>query len=87
MKERIAATVPMKMKGVRLPNFVITLSERAPKIGSINTARTLSTDITTPEIVCGRPKWLVNARGTIASYACQKALIRKNAKPTRIVRL
>ena len=59
--------VPQKIKGVRLPKRVLVLSERAPKMGSINTARTLSKDITAPEAVWGIPKWLVKIRGTMAS--------------------
>ena len=51
IKEITAAIVPTRIKGVRLPSLVITLSESAPKIGSIKTARILSSDITAPEIV------------------------------------
>jgi hypothetical protein len=75
------------MKGVRLPYLVFTLSESAPNRGSIKTASTLSIDIITPDAVCGSPKWLVRIRGTMASYACQNAEIRKKANPTSIVRL
>ena len=48
--------VPTKIKGVRLPILVLILSESAPKIGSMNTASTLSIDMTAPEMDCGRPK-------------------------------
>ena len=70
-----------------MPILVCTLSESAPKMGSINTASTLSIDITAPDTDCGSPKWLVRISGTMASYACQKALIRKNAIPTRMTLL
>ena len=82
-----ATTVPPMMKGVRFPIFVLTLSDYAPKKGSMKVASTLSIDITAPDAMCGRPKWLVSISGRIASYACQKAVISKNAIPTSIVRL
>ena len=63
----MADTAPTTIKGVRLPRLVITLSDRAPNKGSINTARTLSIDIIAPEAVWWSPKWLVRIRGMIAS--------------------
>ena len=46
-----AAAVPQRIKGVRLPSFVCTLSDRLPKNGSIKRARTLSIAIIPPEMV------------------------------------
>jgi hypothetical protein len=82
-----AAIVPTNMNGVRFPYFDLDLSDNAPKNGNINTARILSSDIIVPETVWGKPKWFVNIKGIIASYACQNAHIKKNAIPTSIVRL
>ena len=79
--------VPMVIKGVRLPKRVRHLSESAPKRGSIKTARMLSSAMITPDQVWDIPNLLVKITGMVASYACQKALIRKKAKPTRMVRL
>ena len=41
----------------------------------------------TPDAACGKPNLFVRIRGMVLSYACQKAQIRKKAKPTKIVRL
>ena len=62
-------------------------SEMAPKRGSKNSASTLSSAMMTPDQVWDIPNLLVRIRGMVLSYACQNAQIRKNAKPTRIVRL
>ena len=53
-RQRIATAammVPMVTKGIRLPYVVLHLSDSAPKMGSINTASTLSIDIIAPEAV------------------------------------
>ena len=43
--------VPRTIYGVRLPYFDFVLSESEPNKGSINTARTLSSAIITPDTV------------------------------------
>ena len=83
-----AATVPQTMKGVRLPKRVDVRSEIAPKRGSRTTARMLSSDMINPESASSLiPYFPFRSKGTMVSYACQNAEIRKKAKPTRIVRL
>ena len=86
-KHTIAKIVPITINGVRLPYLVFVLSDKEPKIGNMNNAKMLSKDMIRPDQVWSRPNLFVSIRGMIASYACQKALIRKNANPTRIVRL
>ena len=54
MKESTAQIVPMKIKGVRLPNFVFVLSDNPPNRGSKNTASMLSSAIMIPDSV-----WLI----------------------------
>ena len=63
------------------------LSDMAPKSGRRNSARMLSSAMMRPDHVCDIPNLLVRMRGIALSYACQKAQIRKKAKPTKIVRL
>ena len=60
--------VPMVMKGVRLPNLLPRhLSDNAPKSGSMNTARILSSAMTTPDQVWDIPNLLVRITGMVAS--------------------
>ena len=82
-----AMIVPITMYGVRLPKRDLHLSDSAPKIGSMNSASTLSSAITTPDQPCAMPNLSVRILGMILSYACQNAQMRKKAKPTQIVRL
>ena len=64
----IAATsVPMRIKGVRLPSLLLCRSEIAPKSGSINRASTLSRAIIAPEAVWERPNLLVRISGMVLS--------------------
>ena len=79
--------VPITMYGVRLPKRDLFLSERAPNSGSMNSASTLSSAMTTPDQPCCMPNLSVRIFGMMLSYACQNAQMRKNAKPTHIVRL
>ena len=51
------------------------------------TASTLSAAMMTPDHAWDMPNLLVKIMGMVASYACQKAQMRKKAKPTKIVRL
>jgi hypothetical protein len=85
--ETTANAVPPKINGILLPIGVFTLSERAPKSGSINSARTLSIAITTPAIVSPILNVFFNISGTRLSYTCQNAQIDKNARPIIKVRL
>ena len=82
-----AMRVPTTMKGVRRPFLLWLRSEMAPNRGSRNSASTLSSAMMTPDHVWDMPNLLVRIRGMVLSYACQKAQIRKKAKPTRMVRL
>ena len=66
-KATAAMIVPMRMKGVRRPIFPLCLSEIAPKRGSINSARMLSSAMITPEAVCDRPNLFVRIRGIVLS--------------------
>ena len=75
------------MNGVRRPRGLLLLSEIAPKSGSMNSARMLSSAMITPDSACDMPNLFVRIRGIVLSYACQKAQIRKNARPTNTVRL
>lgn len=47
-RQSIAIMLPPTIYGIRLPIFVRVLSDNLPKIGSINSAKTLSSAITTP---------------------------------------
>ena len=81
-----AASVPNRMKGVRLPRRLRHLSEIAPKSGSMNSASTLSSAMMIPLLACDMPNLSVRILGMMASYACQNAQMRKNANPTNSVR-
>ena len=72
---------------MRLPILVCVLSEIAPNSGSRNSARMLSSAMMTPDHACDMPNLFVRISGMVLSYACQKAQIRKKAKPTQMVRL
>ena len=82
-----AKIVPTKINGVRLPRFVLILSDHAPKNGSRNSARMLSSAMMPPDSVS--PIWKVyfKINGMMLSYTCQKALIARNANPIKMVRL
>ena len=84
MTERM---VPTKMKGVRLPRLVMTLSDSAPKMGSMNSAKILSSAMIAPDRVSPILKKYFRIKGMMLSYICQKALIARNANPMRTVRL
>ena len=47
----------------------------------------LSSAMMTPDHACDMPNLFVRISGMVLSYACQKAQIRKKAKPTQMVRL
>ena len=83
----MAQAVPKRIKGIRLPSFEWLLSETEPKNGSRKSARMLSSAMMTPDHACDMPNLFVRIRGMVLSYACQKAQIRKKAKPTQMVRL
>jgi hypothetical protein len=51
---KTAKKVPTIINGVRLPNFVLILSENAPNRGNKNNARTLSRAIITPVNISSR---------------------------------
>ena len=56
-------------------------------MGSMNTASTLSSAMMIPDQNWFSPNLSVRILGTMLSYACQNTLMRKKAKPTRMVRL
>ena len=62
-----ATIVPTTMKGVRLPDLAVHLSEIAPKSGSINSAKMLSRAMITPDQVWDIPNLLVRITGMVAS--------------------
>ena len=75
------------MKGIRLPMGVFTRSLSPPNSGSRKSARILSAAMMTPVQLSSSRKLFARIRGTTLSYICQKALMDKNASPTRMVRL
>lgn len=87
MNAMAATIVPKTMNGVRRPRLPVCLSEIAPNSGSRNSARMLSSAMMTPDHACDMPNLFVRISGMVLSYACQKAQIRKKAKPTQMVRL
>ena len=82
-----AHSVPIRIKGVRRPRRLRHLSDMAPNRGSMNSARMLSSAMMMPLFAWFMPNLSVSILGIRLSYACQKAQIRKNAKPTSSVRL
>ena len=83
----IAMPVPNRINGMRLPIFVLVLSDIAPNSGSRNSANILSAAIIAPEYVSLRWKVFVSIRGTMLLYICQNAQMDRNAKPVSMVRL
>ena len=71
---------------MRRPMRVWVRSDSAPNSGSMNSASTLSSAITTP--LRASPAWKVffRIRGMMPSYTCQKAQMEKKARPTSNVR-
>ena len=82
-----AAAVPPRMKGIRFPIGVETLSESVPRRGKRNKARTLSSAMITPLAISGTWKLSSKISGTVKSYICQKADMDMKARPIRNVRL
>ena len=85
--KRMVRIEPTTINGTRLPYLLVDLSLIAPKIGSMNSAKTLSIAIIEPASVSPISNVFLSINGTTLSYICQKALIDKKANPTRIVRL
>ena len=82
-----AITVPPTINGIRFPNFVFTLSEKVPKSGSKNKAKTLSTAIMAPVKVSPISKVFCKIKGMMLSYNCQNADMDRKASPIKKVRL
>ena len=82
-----AATVPPTMYGMRRPTRVRVLSLSLPNSGSMNSASTLSSAMTTPMSVSSTAKVSFKISGIRSSYTCQNAQMDRKARPTRVVRL
>ena len=76
-----------QMYGMRRPTRVRVLSLSLPNSGSMNSASTLSSAMTTPMSVSSTAKVSFKISGIRLSYTCQNAQMDRKARPTRVVRL